>query len=260
MTGHLRAIIAQFHWFLYLVRCSNIACIQISWLVWMIIDFYRTNKIVEKLSWLPLWLNDWAKVLDNGGQVDTFHLDFEKAYDIPRHELLKSKLFSYVIVGTTLKWNTIFFVLQTTASCCKRSEDRLGSSFVVCPTGYRSCSFAVLIVYWHLNRFWNRAFFGCLCLLSLKLGKWGHLETPEWHWPTRSLGKELGYEIPTYQIQYDEADKERDQNDQWRVQFFKMLTQLNTKEWQVRYTHVSNICTKMVNGYLGFLRRNFPKT
>ena len=49
-------------------------------------------------------INDWAKILDNRGQVDTFILDFEKAFDTPSHELLKSKLFSYGIGGKTLKW------------------------------------------------------------------------------------------------------------------------------------------------------------
>ena len=28
-------------------------------------------------------INDWAKILDKGGQVDTFILDFEKAFDFP---------------------------------------------------------------------------------------------------------------------------------------------------------------------------------
>ena len=28
-------------------------------------------------------IDDWAKVLDNQGQVDTFILDFEKAFDTP---------------------------------------------------------------------------------------------------------------------------------------------------------------------------------
>ena len=28
-------------------------------------------------------INDWAKILDNRGQVDTFTLDFEKAFDTP---------------------------------------------------------------------------------------------------------------------------------------------------------------------------------
>ena len=48
-------------------------------------------------------INDWAKILDNGGQVDTFILDFEKAFDTPPHELLKSKLFGCGIGGKTLK-------------------------------------------------------------------------------------------------------------------------------------------------------------
>ena len=53
-------------------------------------------------------INDWAKILDNRGQVDTFILDLEKAFDTPPHELLKSKLFSYGIGGKTLKWIDIF--------------------------------------------------------------------------------------------------------------------------------------------------------
>ena len=42
-------------------------------------------------------INDWAKILDNKGQVNIFILDFKKAFDTPPHELLKSKLFSYGI-------------------------------------------------------------------------------------------------------------------------------------------------------------------
>ena len=33
-------------------------------------------------------INDWAKTLDRKDQVDTFILDFEKAFDTPPHELL----------------------------------------------------------------------------------------------------------------------------------------------------------------------------
>ena len=32
---------------------------------------------------LATMINDWAKILDNKGQVDTFILDFEKAFDPP---------------------------------------------------------------------------------------------------------------------------------------------------------------------------------
>ena len=38
-------------------------------------------------------INDWAKIFDTGGQIGTFILDFEKAFDTSPHKLLKSKLF-----------------------------------------------------------------------------------------------------------------------------------------------------------------------
>ena len=57
-------------------------------------------------------INDWAKILDNRGQVDTFILDFGKAFDTPPHELLKSKLFSYGIGGKTLKWIDSFLCFR----------------------------------------------------------------------------------------------------------------------------------------------------
>ena len=50
--------------------------------------------------------------MDNRGQVDTFILDFEKAFDTPPHERLKSKLFSYGIDGKTLKWIDSFLCLR----------------------------------------------------------------------------------------------------------------------------------------------------
>ena len=57
-------------------------------------------------------IDDWAKILDNQGQVDTFILDFEKAFDTPPHELLKSKLFSYEIGGKTMKWIDAFLCFR----------------------------------------------------------------------------------------------------------------------------------------------------
>ena len=55
--------------------------------------------------------NKWL-ALDNRGQVDTCILDFEKAFDIPPHERLKSKLFSYGIGGKTLKWIDSFLCFR----------------------------------------------------------------------------------------------------------------------------------------------------
>ena len=46
-------------------------------------------------------INDWAKILDKKGQVDT-----------PPHELLKSKLFSYGIGGKTLEWINVFLCFR----------------------------------------------------------------------------------------------------------------------------------------------------
>ena len=76
----------------------------------------RQSKVTARWTFLSLHLylrlitviNDWAKILDKKGQVDTFILDFEKAFDTPPHELLKSKLFSYGIGGKTLEWINAF--------------------------------------------------------------------------------------------------------------------------------------------------------
>ena len=57
-------------------------------------------------------INDWAKILDNGGQVDTFILDFEKAFDTPPHEQLKCKLYGYGTGGKTLKWIDSFLCFR----------------------------------------------------------------------------------------------------------------------------------------------------
>ena len=61
---------------------------------------------------LTMVINDLSKILDNRGQVDTFILDFEKAFDTHPHELLKSKLFSYGIGGKTLKWIDSFLCFR----------------------------------------------------------------------------------------------------------------------------------------------------
>ena len=53
-------------------------------------------------------INDWAKILDKGGQVDTYMLDFEKAFNTLPHEQLRYKLFGYGIRGKTLLWIDLF--------------------------------------------------------------------------------------------------------------------------------------------------------
>ena len=85
-----------------------------SWLILVNIQhaFRKGHSCVIQLTTV---INDWAKILDNRGQVDTVILDFEKAFDTPPHELLKSKLFSYGIGGKTLKWIDSFL-------CCRQQR------------------------------------------------------------------------------------------------------------------------------------------
>ena len=53
-------------------------------------------------------VDDWAKELDSGQQVDVAFLDMEKAFDTVPHELLKGKLHNYGIDKCTLKWIDAF--------------------------------------------------------------------------------------------------------------------------------------------------------
>ena len=69
------------------------------------IDNMHSGKKHSCETQLITVIDDWAKILDKGGQVDTFILDFEKAFDPPPpHELLKCKLYGYGIGGKTLEW------------------------------------------------------------------------------------------------------------------------------------------------------------
>ena len=91
-------------------------------------------------------IDDWAKILDKGGQVDTFILDFEEAFDTPPHELLKCKLYGYGIGGKTLKWIDSFL--------CDRQQHVMVNGvksdwarFIGCPPGHRSWTSVILIVH-----------------------------------------------------------------------------------------------------------------
>ena len=51
---------------------------------------FRKNRSCE--TQLITVINNWAKILFAGGQVDTFIVNFEETFDTPPHELLKCKL------------------------------------------------------------------------------------------------------------------------------------------------------------------------
>ena len=74
--------------------------------------FRKRNSCETQLTTV-MSINDWVKILDKGGQVDTFIQNFEKAFDTPPHELLKSNLFVYGTGGKTLRWIDSFLCYRT---------------------------------------------------------------------------------------------------------------------------------------------------
>ena len=49
-------------------------------------------------------LDRWTEYLEYGGQIDVMYSDFEKAFDKVPHARLLSKLYSYGISNTVIKW------------------------------------------------------------------------------------------------------------------------------------------------------------
>ena len=58
-------------------------------------------------------VNDWTQGLDKGLQIDSFVLDFEKAFDTVPHELLKLKLHQYGVSKQVLNWISGFLSNRT---------------------------------------------------------------------------------------------------------------------------------------------------
>ncbi|PJE77977.1 hypothetical protein CI610_03092 [invertebrate metagenome] len=49
-------------------------------------------------------MDDWAKLLDEGNNIDVIYMDFSKAFDKVCHRLLLHKMEHYGITGKLLKW------------------------------------------------------------------------------------------------------------------------------------------------------------
>ena len=160
-------------------------------------------------------INDWAKILDNRGQIDTFILDFEKAFDTPPHELLKSKLFSYGIGGKTLKWIDSFLCFRQQRVVVNGVKSDWAPVLSSVPQG---TVLGPLLFSLYINDISSDTeseirLFADDCVCYREIGWKRHNETSEGYWSIGFLGKEVGYEISTCQMQYDAADKKTDQED-----------------------------------------------
>ena len=91
--------------------------------------------------------SDWAKILDKGGQVDTFILDFQKAFDTPPHELLKCKLYGLCIGGKTLKWIDSFLCDRQQRVMVNGDKSDWAPVLSGVPPGHRSWTFVILVVH-----------------------------------------------------------------------------------------------------------------
>jgi len=49
-------------------------------------------------------IDEWYEILDEGGNIDTVYLDFQKAFDTVPHRRLMNKLYSYGIRGKVQQW------------------------------------------------------------------------------------------------------------------------------------------------------------
>ena len=73
--------------------------------------------------------------MDKGGQIDTFILDLEKAFDTPPRELLKSKLFGYDIGGKILRWIDSYLCYRTQRAVVNGETSKWASVLSGVPQG-----------------------------------------------------------------------------------------------------------------------------
>ena len=164
---------------------------------------------------LTMVINDRAKILVNRGQIDTFMLDFEKAFDTPPHELPKSKLFSYGIGGKTLKWKDSFLCFRKQWVVVNGANSDWAPILSGVPQG---TVLGPLLSSLYINDILSdiesevRPFADdCVCYREIKDEE--DTIKLQGYWLIGFLGKKMEYEISTCQMQYDAADKKTDQED-----------------------------------------------
>ena len=135
-------------------------------------------------------IDDWAIVLANHGQVDTFILDIEKASATPPHELLQSKLSSYGIGGTTFKWINAFLCFRQQRVVVNGVKSDWAPVLSGVPHG---TVLGPLLFSLYIN--------DISADIECEIRR--YRETSERYRSFRKLGLEMGYEISTCQMQND---------------------------------------------------------
>ena len=86
-------------------------------------------------------INDWAKIWTHSYWI------FEKAFDTPSHDLLKSKLFSYGTDGKPLKWIDSILCFRQQRVVVNKVKSNWGPILLGVPKGHRSWSLIVFSVH-----------------------------------------------------------------------------------------------------------------
>ena len=64
-------------------------------------------------------MDQWTKIIDEGGEIDAIYLDFAKAFDKVPHQRLLMKLKQYGIEDKVLKWCTSFLTSRRQRVCIR---------------------------------------------------------------------------------------------------------------------------------------------